>query len=71
MKSIADLHKQGLVDDSVKAKAIQYGTDFKRAHDLAITAVEAKDYNAVAGVSIALWILLDFVQPYLIKWGKQ
>ena len=28
MKSIADLHKQGLVDDSVKAKAIQYGTDF-------------------------------------------
>ncbi len=28
MKSIADLYKQGLVADKVKANAIQYGTDF-------------------------------------------
>jgi hypothetical protein len=71
MKSIADLYKQGIVDEAVKARAIEYGNAFKQAHDLAITAVEAGDYHKVAGVSAALANLLDFVQPYLIKGGAK
>ena len=67
MKSIADLYNQGLVDDTVKAKAIQYGNAFKQAHDAAITAVESGGSFDTAGVTAALTSLLTFVQPYLTK----
>jgi hypothetical protein len=68
MKSIADPYKQGLV--AKRSRPGPFNTA-PTSHDLAITAVEARDYNLVAGVSIALASPLDFVQPQLIKRGKQ
>jgi hypothetical protein len=71
MKSFADLYRQKLIDDQVKAKAIEYGTAFQRAYNKAVDAAEKDDFGSISGVSVALADLLDFVQPYLIKGGKQ
>lgn len=71
MKSFADLYRQKLIDDQVKTKAIEYGTAFQRAYNKALDAAENDDFSSVSGVSMALTELLDFVQPYLIKGGKQ
>ena len=70
MKSFADLYRQKLIDDQVKAKAIEYGTAFQRAYNQAVDAAENDDFSFISGVSVALAELLDFVQPYLIKGGK-
>jgi hypothetical protein len=70
MKSFADLYRQNLIDDQVKAKAIEYGTAFQRAYNKAVDAAENDDFSPISGVSVALADLLDFVQPYLIKGGK-
>jgi hypothetical protein len=70
MKSFADLYRQKLIDDQVKAKAIEYGTAFQRAYNMAVDAAEKDDFSSISGVSMALAQLLDFVQPYLIKGGK-
>jgi hypothetical protein len=71
MKSFADLYRQKLIDDQVKAKAIEYGTAFQRAYNKAVDAAENDDFGSISGVSVALADLLDFVQPYLVKGGKQ
>ena len=71
MKSFANLYRQKLIDDQVKAKAVEYGTAFQRAYNQAVDAAENDDFNSISGVSMALADLLDFVQPYLIKGGKQ
>ncbi len=71
MKSLGDLYRQKLIDEQVKDKAIQYGTAFQCAYDKALDAAENDDFNSVPGVSMALADLLDFVQPYLAKGGKQ
>ncbi|MEW6657263.1 MAG: hypothetical protein AB1424_01255 [Thermodesulfobacteriota bacterium] len=70
MKSLADLYRQKLVDDQVKARAIEYGTVFQRAYNKALDAAEYDDFSSISGVSVALAELIDFVQPYLIKGGK-
>lgn len=70
MQAVADLYRAGLVDDQVKTRAIAYGTVFKRAHDLALTAVAAGDYSSLADVTAALADLLEFVRPYLLKKEK-
>lgn len=70
MQAVADLYKQGLVDDKTKAQAIAYGQAFVKAYNLAIDAVEAGDNGAVAAVSTALAEFLAFVKPYLVKGGK-
>lgn len=71
MKSLADLYRQKLIDDQVKAKAIEYGTVFQLAYNKALDAADNNDFGSISGVSVALADLLDFVQPYLIKGGKQ
>jgi hypothetical protein len=71
MKSLGDLYHQKLIDDQVKAKAIEYGTAFQRAYNKALDAAENDDFSSVSGVSLALADLLDFVQPYLIKGGTK
>jgi ABC-type glycerol-3-phosphate transport system substrate-binding protein len=71
MKSLADLYRQKLIDEQVKGKAIEYGTAFQRAYNKALDAAENDDFSSISGVSMALADLLDFVQPYLIKGGKQ
>ncbi len=71
MKSLGDLYRQKLIDDQVKAKAIEYGTVFQRAYNKALDAAENDDLSSISGVSVALADLLDFVQPYLVKGGKQ
>jgi hypothetical protein len=71
MKSLGDLYRQKLIDDQVKAKAIEYGTAFQRAYNKALEAAENDDFSSVSGVSMALADLLDFVQPYLIKGGAK
>jgi len=71
MKSFADLYRQKLIDDQVKAKAIEYGTAFQRAYNKAVDAAENDDFSSISGVSVALAELLDIVQPYLIKGGAK
>ncbi len=71
MKSLGNLYRQKLIDDQVKGKAIEYGTTFQRAYKKALDAAENDDFNSASGVSEALADLLDFVQPYLVKGGKQ
>ncbi len=71
MKSLGDLYRQKLIDEQVKPKAIEYGTAFQRAYNKAIDAAENDDFSSISGVSVALAELLDFVQPYLLKGGKQ
>ncbi len=71
MKSLGDLYRQKLIDDRVKAKAIEYGTVFQSAYNKALDAAENDDFSSISGVSMALAELLDFVQPYLAKGGKQ
>jgi ABC-type glycerol-3-phosphate transport system substrate-binding protein len=71
MKSLGDLYRQKLIDDQVKAKAIEYGTAFQHAYNQALDAAEKNDFSSVSGVSVALADLLDFVQPYLIKGGEK
>jgi len=71
MKSFADLYRQKLIDDQIKAKAIEYGRDFQRAYNKALDAAENDDFSSVSAVSVALADLLDFVQPYLIKGGAK
>lgn len=71
MRSFADLYRPKLIDEQVKAKAIEYGTAFQRAYNKAVDAAENDDFSSVSGVSVALADLLDFVQPYLFKGGNQ
>jgi ABC-type glycerol-3-phosphate transport system substrate-binding protein len=71
MKSLGDLYRQKLIDDQVKAKAIEYGSAFQRAYNQALDAAEKDDFSSVSGVSVALAELLDFVQPYLVKGGAK
>jgi|GEM_PF-3084593 ABC-type glycerol-3-phosphate transport system substrate-binding protein len=71
MRSLAELYRQKLIDEQVKAKAIEYGTAFQQAYNKALDAAENDDFGSISGVSMALAELLDFVQPYLIKGGKQ
>jgi hypothetical protein len=71
MKSLGDLYRQKLIDDRVKAKAIEYGMAFQRAYNQALDAAENDDFSSVSGVSVALADLLDFVQPYLSKGGAK
>jgi hypothetical protein len=71
MKSLGDLYRQKLIDDQVKAKAIEYGTAFQRAYNQALDAAEKDDFSSVSGVSVALAELMDFVQPYLSKGGAK
>ncbi len=71
MKSLGDLYRQKLIDDQVKAKAIEYGTAFQRAYNEALEAAENDDFSSISGVSVALANLLDFVRPYVVKGGKQ
>jgi len=71
MKSLGDLYRQKLIDEQVKNKAVEYGTVFQRAYNKALDAAENDDFSSVSGVSVALADLLDFVQPYLLKGGKQ
>ena len=71
MKSLGDLYRQKLIDDQVKGKAIEYGKAFQQAYNKALDAAENDDFSSISGVSVALANLLDFVQPYLVKGGKQ
>jgi hypothetical protein len=71
MKSLGDLYRQKLIDDQVKARAIEYGTAFQHAYNQALDAAEKDDFSSVSGVSVALADLLDFVQPYLVKGGAK
>ncbi len=71
MNSLGDLYRQKLIDEQVKTKAIEYGTVFQRAYNKALDAAKNDDFGSVSGVSVALAELLDFVQPYLVKGGKQ
>jgi len=68
MKSFADLYRQKLIDDQVKA--IKYGSAFQRAYNKAVDAAENNDFSSISGVSVTLAQLLDFVQPYLFKGGN-
>jgi ABC-type glycerol-3-phosphate transport system substrate-binding protein len=67
MQTIADLYKQGLVNDQIKAQAIKYGNAFKKAEDQVITQMEAGGDFSLSGVSAALADLLALAQPYLLK----
>lgn len=71
MKSLGDLYRQKLIDEQIKARAIEYGTAFQRAYNMALDAAENDDFGSISGVSVALAELLDYVQPYLVKEGKQ
>jgi ABC-type glycerol-3-phosphate transport system substrate-binding protein len=71
MRSLADLYRQKLIDDQVKGKAVEYGTAFQQAYNKALDAAENDDFSSISGVSVALAELLDFIQPHLVKGGKQ
>jgi len=70
MRSFADLCRQKLIDEQVKGKAIEYGAA-QRAYNKAVNAAENDEFSSISGVSVALAELVDFVQPYLVKGGKQ
>ena len=77
MKSIADLHKQGVVDDDVKAKAIELGNYFWSAYHTAVdtleTAAETGDAEAAnRAVEYAMQAhvsFMEYVKP-LITGGE-
>jgi len=78
MKSLADLHKKGIIGDNEKAVALEYGTYFWIAYDVAIDTVEAymvaeslegrgKVEMALKGLANALEKFMAYVAPLLKK----
>ena len=76
--ALADLYKQGLVSEDIKAKSIEYGTHFWSAYHTAVellasyaktsdAADEAKLNIAIIEVSKLLGVFLEYAGPYLAK----
>lgn len=82
MTGVAALHRNGLVDDTVKAEAIRLGDIYHDSYHAAVDALkvfaesadEAQYNNAqekIAAVGQALGKLLGYVNPILVKHGMK
>lgn len=67
MKAMADLYRQKIIDDAVKARAIEYGRSFKVAYNVAIDILEKGGTPDLTMVTDSLMDLVNLIQPYMAK----